>query len=463
MTATAGTVTWQSARKPSEAAKKLGGPKGYAQQLVWRFRHDSLQSYDYYRSSFPLIGWVCLVCIPSFYLIEWSAGVLAWDTLYLRALMGGVGGVLIFESHIKRSFLAHYWIAGLTFVLPFGVGLMLVLNTARSEPQSSLPFFWNVEYIIALFIFIQHVNSALISATMWTFASVLCALPLIFFTEANWEALRKFVLVPIPAYFSLIVLGTLSVRNLQQVRDEKAAVAYRVAEHVAHELRTPLASIRLNNERVKRNYEELTNRTSGNSKKILENKTESEISKGISGIGAEVEHANAVIDMLLVRSDTHAALNAADSEISVHSCITEAIRRFPFNNKHEESLVSIRRNEEYRVLGNRTLFVHVLFNLIKNALLFAQKCLAGSVTIESYVSGNRGVVRVCDTGPGIAPSVQSQVFKPFYSTLEFGVGTGIGLDFCKRVVDEMDGRIVIESSNDDGTVIAIWLPLVNTR
>jgi signal transduction histidine kinase len=61
-----------------------------------------------------------------------------------------------------------------------------------------------------------------------------------------------------------------------------------------------------------------------------------------------------------------------------------------------------------------------------------------------------------DTGPGIDPEHQREVFRPFYSSKPGG--TGLGLTICKEVAMAHKGFIEVESDIGKGTVVRIWLP-----
>ncbi len=67
------------------------------------------------------------------------------------------------------------------------------------------------------------------------------------------------------------------------------------------------------------------------------------------------------------------------------------------------------------------------------------------------------VVRVRDNGPGIPAGVRDRIFNPFVSTKKDGAG--LGLWIAQRIVAEHKGRLEIETSTKHGTVFAVWLPI----
>jgi two-component system sensor histidine kinase FlrB len=80
------------------------------------------------------------------------------------------------------------------------------------------------------------------------------------------------------------------------------------------------------------------------------------------------------------------------------------------------------------------------------------------VTLEAKLLGDRVEFTVRDNGPGIAPSLQSRVFEPFFSTRP--AGTGLGLAVVKTVAEAHGGDLALHSELDRGTRIDINLPRI---
>jgi len=76
-------------------------------------------------------------------------------------------------------------------------------------------------------------------------------------------------------------------------------------------------------------------------------------------------------------------------------------------------------------------------------------------------SGSSGwiQVQVEDTGAGMDPDQLKNLFRPFFSTKEFGTGTGLGLAICKEIVKAHGGQIQVESEQNKGTRFTILLPI----
>jgi signal transduction histidine kinase len=94
-----------------------------------------------------------------------------------------------------------------------------------------------------------------------------------------------------------------------------------------------------------------------------------------------------------------------------------------------------------------------LTNLVNNAFEAAPDVV---VTLQAKLRGDRVEFTVRDNGPGIAPSLQSKVFEPFFSTRP--AGTGLGLAVVKTVTEAHGGNLALHSGPEHGTRIDLDLP-----
>jgi two-component system, NtrC family, sensor histidine kinase HydH len=121
------------------------------------------------------------------------------------------------------------------------------------------------------------------------------------------------------------------------------------------------------------------------------------------------------------------------------------------------------------IYADRGQLRQLVLNLVINAInaqsdggsirLAAHRASAGiPVSLRQQVD-DPGILRlsVTDTGPGIAADLTDQVFEPFYSTRETGLG--LGLSICRRIVESHGGLIDVEHDGDVGAKFIVWLPL----
>lgn len=98
--------------------------------------------------------------------------------------------------------------------------------------------------------------------------------------------------------------------------------------------------------------------------------------------------------------------------------------------------------------------------VISNLLLNASDAMkeGGRLRVSTSVSSGCAVIRVRDNGPGIPGYIKVNLFKPFVTSKVNG--TGLGLSFCKQIVEAHMGTIGLESGVGGGTLCTITLPLV---
>jgi signal transduction histidine kinase len=96
-------------------------------------------------------------------------------------------------------------------------------------------------------------------------------------------------------------------------------------------------------------------------------------------------------------------------------------------------------------------------NLIDNAVHAMNG--SGTLTLRTSRDGDRVLVEVCDTGPGVPPELRQRVFEPFFTTKPVGEGTGLGLDISYRIVVNRHGGDIGLVSNPGDTRFQVRLPL----
>ncbi len=112
------------------------------------------------------------------------------------------------------------------------------------------------------------------------------------------------------------------------------------------------------------------------------------------------------------------------------------------------------------VVNDRLRLRQVVINLISNAIKFTHE---GGITIELLeLPEGRIAVSVRDTGIGIAPEHQAQIFQEFWqvdqSTSRCYQGTGLGLSISKRLITLMQGSLSVESESGQGTLFRVEMP-----
>ncbi len=105
--------------------------------------------------------------------------------------------------------------------------------------------------------------------------------------------------------------------------------------------------------------------------------------------------------------------------------------------------------------GNRNQFKQIFWNLLKNGLKAMPE--GGELTVDFSTNGKgETILKFSDTGLGMKEEDKDRLFEPFYSG--FSAGRGIGMAVVRRIVDDYNGKIEVESTPGKGTSISIILP-----
>ncbi len=233
------------------------------------------------------------------------------------------------------------------------------------------------------------------------------------------------------------------------VSDRMASVGA-LAAGVAHEINNPLAAVTVNLELALNDVEFLAAEPGASSRvrdipDILRDARDAagrvrQIVRDLKIFSRTEEDERAAVDLLPLLDST---LRMAWNEI-----------------RHRATLVK-RYGKTPLVDGSESRLGQVFLNLVINA---AQAIPEGHVdrnqiTITTGVDAKGNVVtEVRDTGPGIEPAILKRLFTPFFTTKAAGVGTGLGLTICQRIITSLGGEITVASKVGEGTVFRVVLP-----
>jgi two-component system sensor histidine kinase/response regulator len=112
------------------------------------------------------------------------------------------------------------------------------------------------------------------------------------------------------------------------------------------------------------------------------------------------------------------------------------------------------------LLGDSVQIMRAIQNVIINAIQASSE-KKGSVAVSCMRKDFYVDVRVEDTGYGIAPAQMAKIFDPYFTTKQGKSGTGLGLYITKKVVEDHNGSIKVDSTPQIGTTFTIRLPLLN--
>ena len=247
----------------------------------------------------------------------------------------------------------------------------------------------------------------------------------------------------------LLHLLTLAVDALDRQRREAEAASARktrLLASVSHDMRTPLTTISL--------MAELIRRTAADPQLTVQ----------VPGL-AQALQANAISLADLVRDVLDSShiesgqIALRESAFSLNDLVAEECRLLqPLADTKALWIRQELPQAAIVVSADRIKLARVLRNLLNNAIKFTA---SGGVTISAALNPDGGaVIRVIDTGAGVEPENLERIFGEFVQlqAAPDGEGWGLGLAICKRLIAFMGGEIRVESQPGRGSVFAIHLP-----
>ncbi len=228
------------------------------------------------------------------------------------------------------------------------------------------------------------------------------------------------------------------VRKLQQELRERENLALigEVVSSVAHSLSNPLNII------------------SGNADYLLLNKKEGD---------EEYEELEAILNEAtrITKSIRH-LLNFSRPLKSnkKFNDINEILTKIAEDVKHisGKKEIKIKKNFEKNlkpVEFDQAQIEEALANIVTNAIQAIPT--KGEITLSTRSANGKTIITIADNGQGISKENLDKIFKPFFSTKEYGKGTGLGLSITKRVISEHGGEISVKSTQGKGTSFTIEL------
>jgi PAS domain S-box-containing protein len=222
----------------------------------------------------------------------------------------------------------------------------------------------------------------------------------------------------------------------QLFQQEKMVLVGQIAASVAHELNTPLSTILLRTQLVRRELED------------------GQCPPDVDVIETEAKRCRRIIDSLLGFSRrSEGAMSRTDVDALVQQSVALV--------ENDLTLKGISAEVRFAdggaaIWADSNQIQQVLLNLITNAA--DAMADGGRLAILTRSADGTVEIRVADDGCGMGPDVLDRAFEPFFTTKEEGKGTGLGLAICQRVVEEHEGQIEIHSESGHGTTVVVRLP-----
>jgi len=220
--------------------------------------------------------------------------------------------------------------------------------------------------------------------------------------------------------------------------------------NMTHEFKTPIATIKLaldalKNPKVKNDEEFLT--------------------RYLGMIGEENKRMHAQVENVLRISKLEKnEIDLPKERIELHDIIEDAITHVSLIVESRGGYINTSFDaDNSSILGNELHLTNVLVNMLDNAIKYTD----GVPKIDVYTENvkNSIVLKIVDQGIGMSKAVQKRIFEKFYREHTGDIhnvkGHGLGLAYVKRILDDHDAQIYVESEKDKGSTFIINLHLIS--
>lgn len=402
----------------------------------------------------PVVGAIAFLGFPFFYWMWTTWFPQPYEALWPRVLGSLLGLGLMLSPYWPmtcKRYLPWYWFLTLLYTLSFFFAYSFFMNQA--SVISAMSLLCSV-FLLVMLVDLLSLSILLIVGWSLAFVCYYVTSPHLYFGEEHIE-------MGLVLLFIMIAGATVNYKTavLQQQRLAGMAAA---AGMIAHELRTPLLGIKSGAQALS-NYMPLlfdaynVVKEQGLALSTIREHRVRQLEGVSERIMSEIDYANTIIDMLLVKVGRENYLQNCVLEVcSMANCLEEAIARYPFQLNKERTLISWRGDFQFN--GSKLLMQHVLFNLLKNAFYMIAMMQRGEITIWVGKCEKFNYLYVQDTAKGMSADQLSRLFDHFYTTTF--MGTGIGLSFCKLVMQRFQGDIRCEAREGEYTKFILSFPFV---
>ncbi len=385
------------------------------------------------------LGIFMLLGHPFFWYIWTAVSPQPYENIYVRISLGLLGSGLLYKHTQHEQFnkwALRYFSIVCWIQLPVFFSWMYWMNGGNAV------WFATLVTIILLYFHVTDWRLATIGFFTGTAVGTLCAywqlgaLPV--FTAASFWVICF-------AFFVALALAASSA-NLRRERLRHALVVIGI---MAHELRTPLATASLISQAM------LSEATNNDERSRLQRLNK--LSHRLESLTRTIHHH---IDLQMMNA-RFMQLPPSKQLISATGLVNQVVTHYPFGSKKEEDCIEVIMHEDFWFFGSERQFTQVLNNLLKNALHSLKAAQSrfspGDLRIELGTRSSTGRITVADKGMGISTEHIAHIFEPFFST-NHDTGHGLGLAYCKQVIQASGGTIRVKSEPAVGAAFMIELP-----
>ncbi|HEX8563455.1 MAG TPA: HAMP domain-containing sensor histidine kinase [Flavobacterium sp.] len=251
--------------------------------------------------------------------------------------------------------------------------------------------------------------------------------------------------------FTLIIIIAYSSALNQLIRQRQISeIKTDFINNMTHEFKTPIATINLALDAIK------------NPKIIDDNE---KVKRYLQMIRDENKRMHAQVENVLRISKLEKKeLEITKETNNIHEIIDEAIEHVNLIIEDRQGTITTHYNAtRTTVLLNDVHFTNVIVNILDNAIKYSPN----TPIIDVYTENVKDfiIIKIRDHGSGMSKIAQKRIFEKFYrehtGDLHNVKGHGLGLAYVKRIVDDHNGQIFVESEKGKGSTFILKIPLIN--
>jgi len=431
-----------------------------------KLRNHIISNFNIY-----LIAFIGTICHPLYWFWWTYIDPKPWEMPYLR-IIGFLSCflLLLFPVWPKKfkKYKQQYWLFVLTYNLPFFCSFYLIASGANIIWISALfpILFLSIMFIVRIWVWIVHMIIGVGAAV------ALAMLLNIDLSPFNYPLMMAILPIFIFGVFTAFIFSYSNANGIANeierrekidLAKERQKVLQGLGGSIAHEMRNPLGSIHHAAYII---LEKIKQIPKGKKEVVISRQDLNEISDMLNIIDYSSTRGNMLIDVILSNIYDKETDKARFKIYKISQIVETVMKEFAFSSSEEKARIAVNIKNDFYFKGDENMMVFVLFNLLKNALYYLQLRPESSITIStnnSKLGDNKlNYLYFKDTGVGIAAHKLEIIFEPFMTSEKVG-GTGLGLPFCRRVMNSFDGNIICNSQLGKFTEFVMSFPKISAE
>ncbi|MDA0120871.1 hybrid sensor histidine kinase/response regulator [Vibrio sp. T11.5] len=407
--------------------------------------------YQYADTNLELLGWMGFFGFPAYYYI--------WSYLYPQPYENGplrlFCAILLLGLALRKyapppfkRFLPYYYIATITICLPFFFSFMLFMNEWSTV--------WAMSFMSSIFLHVLLVHETrvmLLQAIVSIAAAYLISYGLVHAPSAV-ETEVVIIWPYIPIFLFTYIFGNLFYFRNQVEHEAKVSIAKSFGAGIAHEMRNPLSALKASVDVLDSSLPSV--KTMNGDKAEIDKIDIIRMKEVLSGADEVIRNGNEAIDLLLTSIDQSRVSHSTFRAFSVEQIVRESLASFSYPSDHAKEVVCLNVEGGFDYFGSDTLLKYALYNLLKNSLYYQNGDeFKIAITLRSDNEFNYLIFE--DNGIGIEKEKLEFIFQDFYTSGKSS-SYGLGLPFCKRVMQAFGGKIKCESALGEWTRFTLKFP-----